>query len=647
MARSSSKLLHRQWSRRRRACCCGVFGSLAVAILGIVSVSLLEVLDSQGPDSQWTPADSRAPLWMLPRIYMRQLTRSVEEELGPKRELGDVRHPVVMVPGIVSTGLELWEGKSCARKHFRERMWGTTVMLQNMILQSACWIEHIRLNYYTGLDPEGIKLRAAAGMEASDYLVAGFWVWAKMIKELASIGYDPNSMFMASYDWRLALGDLEKRDRFFTKLSAMIEIAVETNQRRKVVVVAHSWGSNVWLYFMKWTEKHKGKSWINENVHAFMAIGPPFLGLPKSLTSLLSGEMRDTAELSPPFQYLKNKFLTNKETVSIFRSWGSIAHMLPKGGPSIWGDGISAPDDDEDSPLTHGYLLRFTDPAPQNIDFSSSENQSPLQYSRPECTEELLEPILSPMDRARLRSRNLTSEDSLQLLNAVAPDWMRRIWNIYSFGFASTHEKMADIEAAEQDPQTENHEGKFWSNPLESALPNAPDMTIYCMYGTGHDVERSYFYHEVSSDNVDRIPGSSTADDPLKCEDLPFELDTSITDATIGASKGVRQTDGDITVPLISLGFMCQKGWKSRILNPHGVRTVTVEFPHNPPSTFLEHGQALLRERAAATDHVDIMGNHQLISDIMAVVTGLEGPKERVHSRIQEIVQRVPMEMES
>jgi hypothetical protein len=36
------------------------------------------------------------------------------------------KHPVVFVPGIVTGGLELWEGKPCADGLFRKRLWGGT-----------------------------------------------------------------------------------------------------------------------------------------------------------------------------------------------------------------------------------------------------------------------------------------------------------------------------------------------------------------------------------------------------------------------------------------------------------------------------------------------------------------------------------------
>lgn len=37
-----------------------------------------------------------------------------------------VKHPVVFVPGIVTGGLELWEGHPCAEGLFRKRLWGGT-----------------------------------------------------------------------------------------------------------------------------------------------------------------------------------------------------------------------------------------------------------------------------------------------------------------------------------------------------------------------------------------------------------------------------------------------------------------------------------------------------------------------------------------
>lgn len=41
-----------------------------------------------------------------------------------KNEGLNAHHPVVLVPGIVTGGLELWEGKPCSQGLFRKRLWG-------------------------------------------------------------------------------------------------------------------------------------------------------------------------------------------------------------------------------------------------------------------------------------------------------------------------------------------------------------------------------------------------------------------------------------------------------------------------------------------------------------------------------------------
>jgi len=52
---------------------------------------------------------------------------SVAGPAGREAEEGlTAMHPVVFVPGIVTGGLELWEGHQCAEGLFRKRLWGGT-----------------------------------------------------------------------------------------------------------------------------------------------------------------------------------------------------------------------------------------------------------------------------------------------------------------------------------------------------------------------------------------------------------------------------------------------------------------------------------------------------------------------------------------
>jgi phospholipid:diacylglycerol acyltransferase len=140
------------------------------------------------------------------------------------------------------------------------------------------------LDKITGLDPPGIKLRAAMGFDATDFFVTGYWIWSKILENLASIGYDPTSAYTASYDWRLAYGNLEVRDAYFSRLKMHIETANRLSGA-KVALVAHSMGSqgqfvtvlpvgraddaltiSVAHYFFKWVEAdgygNGGPSWV-------------------------------------------------------------------------------------------------------------------------------------------------------------------------------------------------------------------------------------------------------------------------------------------------------------------------------------------------------------------------------------------------
>eukprot|EP00899_Mesostigma_viride_P014063 jgi/Mesvir1/22658/Mv14092-RA.1 len=284
------------------------------------------------------------------------------------------KHPVVFVPGIITSGLELWEGKECAKNSFRKHMWGGSIgsFMLKLLVDTNCWKEHIMLDPETGLDPPGIKVRPISGLGAADYFVQNFYVFAPLIEALAAAGHDESSLYMASYDWRLAFPNLELRDRYFSRLANTIEDLKALNGEQPVVVVTHSMGSLVFLYFMKWVEadpKHAFGSladssvdpywsgggrplgWVDAHIKSVVNIGPPFLGVAKSIPSLLSGETMDTANMRAATPWFADPVhaLTMPLARSLFRSWGSLASMLPKGGEAVWGNSTFAPDDPERS----------------------------------------------------------------------------------------------------------------------------------------------------------------------------------------------------------------------------------------------------------------------------------------------------------
>lgn len=64
----------------------------------------------------------------FPQYVTEAITGPLPDPPGLKlrKEGLTAKHPVVFVPGIVTAGLELWEGHQCAEGLFRKRLWGGT-----------------------------------------------------------------------------------------------------------------------------------------------------------------------------------------------------------------------------------------------------------------------------------------------------------------------------------------------------------------------------------------------------------------------------------------------------------------------------------------------------------------------------------------
>jgi phospholipid:diacylglycerol acyltransferase len=261
------------------------------------------------------------------------------------------------------------------------------------------------------------------------------------LENLASIGYDPTNSFTAAYDWRLSYANLEVRDQYFTRLKSYIEMAYKTSNQ-KAVIVSHSMGSQVMFYFFHWVASKQGgdggDSWVETYVDSWINISGCMLGALKGLPAVLSGEMKDTAQLNAFAVYGLERFLNREERAEIFKAMPGISSMLPIGGDAVWGNATWAPDDLTGHQASYGQFLKFK----QHNDSSGY--------------------------------RNLTVEQSLDYLYNVSESWyVDQVKRSYSHGVAHT---TAEVEANENDPRK-------WINPLETRLPLAPNLKVYCFYG--------------------------------------------------------------------------------------------------------------------------------------------------------------------
>lgn len=525
-------------------------------------------------------------------------------------------YPIVLVPGIVSTGLESWSTSPEHRPFFREKLWGGFNMVSQVIFNREKWISAMMLDPVTGLDPPGVKIRAVEGVGAASSFMTGYWLWSKIVENLAVVNYDTNNLHLAPYDWRLSMWNLEERDGYFSKLKATIE-GFKKRQGKKTIIAAHSMGSTVMLYFFKWVESPEhgggGSHWVENHIESYISIAGTHLGVAKAMAAFLSGEMKDTVQMNPAGAYVLERFFSRKERQKLFCSWAGSASMWIKGGASVWGDANWAPDDEPGSSHTHGELIAFR------------------QAAVPLSAHDITQP-----------TRNMTADDaSTWILERTPSTFQKMIWTNYSFG----------IERNEQVLKKNALDPRKWSNPLEVQLPNAPSMKMICVYGHGKETERSYWYAHGPHDHEEsfvEVEPSTCAEPTDKCKHTPRPpLDSSFSRAnwidadytqettTPKVRNGVKMGEGDGTVSLLSLGAMCVEGWKRPRWNPGGIKVTTVELPHQPAPNIPRGG-------ANTSDHVDILGSTGLNELILKVATGVgHEVEDRFVSRIREFAQRV------
>lgn len=494
------------------------------------------------------------------------------------------KHPVFMMPGFVTSGLELWEGQPCAfPTYFRKKIWGSLETFRSFVGDRECWKVHLSLDPITGQDPPGIRLRNADGFQAADWWTGAFWVWDRIIRNLAAIGYDGNNMKLVPFDWRMDYEMLEARDGTFTKLKKEVEAYVQLNDGHKAVIMGHSMGGQTVFAFLVWADKQE-EGWCEKFVHSYLDISGPLLGLPKAASALLSGEMKDTNALAPMSGMIESLF-GRKRRQELFSSWGSLWSMAPLGGDAIWGTAadvncgegkvhagatcVNAKNEDGTRVTPSIPFLTFTDESPE---VEEGDDSIYATY-------------------ARKSSWNYT--DILDYLGA----WKK----------------------GHRGPESLNN---AWNDVTKDPLPNAPSMNVYCMYGYGLPTERMFHYGRNGADVDGDVSFVMTA-----VEDNPLE----------GIQLGIKMTMGDGSVPLLSLGYAFAELWKEGShLNPGNARVTTREYQHQGSFQIDDP----LRQGPTSSEHCDILGNHELIEDIIRIATGSQ-VEPVVVSDIHEIAKKI------
>lgn len=260
------------------------------------------------------------------------------------------KKPVMIIPGLCSSCLKVtespyepWVGKriwlSMSSIGF-EKMWAPVLFGRGKKKNSAPpvegdneveealkrrWLAHMCLAPDGLSDPPGIKLRAVKGLKGCKYLDPGAltdalsYVMGPLAEMLEDLGYEDGvNLDAVPYDWRLPPYRLEERDNYFSELQKKIENMYHQNDNTKVVIIAHSLGNRVTHYFTRFMEKKAGREWASKYLDNWLAIGPLWLGAPKLLRAIITGDRMGL-----------EAFLFPHEGITLARSLGSTPWMFP------------------------------------------------------------------------------------------------------------------------------------------------------------------------------------------------------------------------------------------------------------------------------------------------------------------------------
>ena len=78
-------------------------------------------------------------------------------------------------------------------------------------------------------------------------------------------------------------------------------------------------GNRIFHYFLNWVEIHVGPHWAHEHIEGWTALGSPFLGAPKVLRTLFSGDAMGLELILQP-----------QEVASLCRRLGSMPVLMPQ-----------------------------------------------------------------------------------------------------------------------------------------------------------------------------------------------------------------------------------------------------------------------------------------------------------------------------
>ncbi|CAF0721102.1 unnamed protein product [Brachionus calyciflorus] len=250
------------------------------------------------------------------RVNLYEQLYNIEKEVNFDRVFDKVKdktltkYPVVLVPGYGGNQLHARLNKTDAPHYFCQlktsgffELWLNLQEITPYVID--CFIDNIRLEYNnetkTTKNRDGVetKVNDFGGTTTVEYLDESkysvtIYFGAIVDALVKKLNYTRGvNVRGAPYDWRKSPNELTDYYKNFTKL---IEETYEMNNNTKVMLVAHSMGNPVSLY---WLNNFVSQAWKDKYLKNFVSLSAPWGGASKTMRLMASGDNIDIIVVKP------------------------------------------------------------------------------------------------------------------------------------------------------------------------------------------------------------------------------------------------------------------------------------------------------------------------------------------------------------
>lgn len=619
-----------------------------------------------------------------------------------------VQRPVILIPGFVTTGLELWSGQDCilsdVSTNFRQRVFGTS-MIMKLLQNPACYLRHIALHPETGGDPHPrIKVRHDTGMDSVDYIDRSgvYWVWAKLMRNLADIGYEPKNLHVAGYDWRLDPQLTEERYAYFSRLKKKIEGLYEASgvttsrfdcddngnpdsstsassppgrheqEKQRIVIVFHSYGAIMTREFLNFCDK-KEPGWTDKYVAAIVGNGGAHLGIPKADAALTSGEMKDTATLPTVPRRILDSHVLRRTRANAFRTWACLHAMMTRGPEALFPNIVEFTSQLSTSSPSGSLSLSSSD---SSLIFASWANSADSfaaleEFARATSTKTLnklsssltnvvagVQALEEDQDHDEKvmsnENKNKRKEEDTKSKRTELNNEMENK-NITPFdgkklGVQETTELIRRIALATNNTRLVKHiESTREVRNSVPQFPKAKKTQFFCVYGVGLDTEVGYYYKQPQrkEDEQGTSTTSKSTADIVKKQQIKQEKQNEDDKMISEYDLESIEFDFDSTPSGVAVRLGDGDGTVPLMSLGYPCRSKKNGFVNSfgkVTTVEMKHDPAPLDPRGGvhSGDHVDGLGNWDFIDVVLKVVSGLEDEVEdRILSDVDKRVEEV------